>query len=235
MARQCLMVICQLITAIIVLRRRMRARRVELLSLVEACLALPRRPSPQVWQRHRSSVWWEVDVLGHFTEHQWITYFRMSRETFGELCSALEPHLRPNTPSRRPAVPTRKRVAIALYKLASCCEYRVVAGKFGVSITTVHRCVYSVCRTIRCHLLRHYINMPSAEEAQQIAYKNAMKHHIPQVSVGYERMDALPAVSAQVMSIIGNVLRSHFITLKYISLQNYAQFMEWRKLGCLNA
>lgn len=179
---QLLVILCQLIKAVMVVRRRMRANRMEVMGLVlRASLLLPQRSSPETWQRHRSSVWWETDVLDHFTDRQWVTYFRMTRETFENLCEAVGPSLRPNPTSRRPAVPTNKRIAIALYKLASCCEYRVVAGKYGVSVTTVHRCVYSVCRAIRYNLLHRYIHLPSAEEAQQIAYRNSLAHHIPQV------------------------------------------------------
>ncbi|KAL2096405.1 hypothetical protein ACEWY4_008553 [Coilia grayii] len=175
-----LIVLCQLITAVITLRRRVRARRrLELMMLIQG-LDTPYRASPQTWQRPRSSLWWENDVLGNFTDSEWLTSFRMTRQTFERLCNLL-PSLQPDPSSRRPPVPHQKRVAIAIYKLASCCEYRVVAGKFGVSITTIHHCVYAVCRAITSKLLHQYVKMPSADEAQQIAYRNAMKHHIPQI------------------------------------------------------
>lgn len=150
-----LIVLCQLITAVITLRRRVRARRrLELMMLIQD-LDTPYRASPQTWQRPRSSLWWENYVLGNFTDREWLTSFRMTRQTFERLCNML-PSLQPDPSSRRPPVPHQKRVAIAIYKLANCCEYRVVAGKFGVSITTVHRCVYAVCRAITSKLLHQY-------------------------------------------------------------------------------
>ena len=48
---------------------------------------------------------------------------------------------RPYCVACRKPVPTDKRIAIALYKLATCAEYRVVGETFGVSKTTVHICV----------------------------------------------------------------------------------------------
>lgn len=40
-------------------------------------------------------------------------------------------------------------IALALLKLACCAEYSVVGETFGVSKTTVHRCVYAVCTAIK--------------------------------------------------------------------------------------
>ncbi|XP_062403605.1 uncharacterized protein LOC134094192 [Sardina pilchardus] len=77
-------------------------------------------------------------------------------------------------------VPADKRVAIAVYKLSTCAEYRVVAETFGVSKTTVHRCVYGVCEAICQKLLRKYIHLPNEIEAQQIAQRNFEAHGLPQ-------------------------------------------------------
>ncbi|RXM35483.1 hypothetical protein EOD39_4071 [Acipenser ruthenus] len=51
----------------------------------------------------------------------------MSKSMFERLGKIICPVVSPKMPSRRPAIPTRKRIAIALYKLASCAEYRIVA------------------------------------------------------------------------------------------------------------
>ena len=65
-------------------------------------------------------------------------------------------------------VSLEKRVCIALFKLASCSEYRVVGIAFGVSVTTVHRCLVSFCYAVSKD--RHsYIQFPSNTEAAEIA------------------------------------------------------------------
>ncbi|CAM4735472.1 unnamed protein product [Leuciscus chuanchicus] len=63
----------------------------------------------------------------------------MNRSTFLELCNAIGPFVSPAASCPREPVSTNKRIAIAVYKLATCAEYRVVAETFGVSKTTVHR------------------------------------------------------------------------------------------------
>ncbi len=97
------------------------------------------------------------------------------------LHNEIGPLVNPLMPSHRAPVPTEKRIAIALYKLATCAEYRVVGETFGVSKTTVHRCVYSVCRAIRAHMMSNYIKLPDLTEAREIAERNYTTHHIPQV------------------------------------------------------
>ncbi|XP_063072582.1 uncharacterized protein LOC134463311 [Engraulis encrasicolus] len=157
----------------------MTARRRRLAYLMSVLLTCSTRRSPVTWQHQRCCLWWEKDVP-IYTDRQFMTDFRVSKNLFREICVLVEPRMRPDPASRRAAVSLEKRVGIALFKLASCCEYRVVAGKFGVSVTTVHRCVYSFCRVL-CSMLHRFIKLPSAEEAQQIAYRNDVRQRIPQV------------------------------------------------------
>lgn len=117
----------------------------------------------------------------HFTESLWLQHFRMTRPTFEMLCGYIGPDVAPIIGCHRPPVPTRKQIAIALYKLATCAEYRVVGETFGVSKTTVHRCVYAVCTAIKAKLMRHYIRLPTVAEANEIAYRNSLVHLVPQV------------------------------------------------------
>ena len=70
---------------------------------------------------------------------------------------------------------------VALYKLATCAVYRVVAETFGTSETTAHRCVYVVCRAIRFKLLNKFVNLPDVSEAQAVAHRNSTKHLGPQL------------------------------------------------------
>ena len=60
------------------------------------------------------------------------------------------------------------RICIALYKLASCAEYRVVAETFGVSKTTVHRCLYLFCNALT-ERKADYIKWYTAPEAKEMA------------------------------------------------------------------
>ena len=109
----------------------------------EISLRLHRRP--YVWERRRQQDFWSVVVGQHFTVCQ----------RLGLLISPLP------WPGRRP-IPTKKRIAIALYKLATCAEYRVVGDEvFGVSKTSVHRSLYAVCRAIQAERMKEFIRPPA--------------------------------------------------------------------------
>lgn len=63
----------------------------------------------------------------------------MSRHNFCHLVAAVAPFMSPCENYVRTPVPLDKRVAMALYKLASCGEYRIVANQFGVHKSTVKK------------------------------------------------------------------------------------------------
>ena len=178
-------VIITAISAYISVLKTIRRRRRQMLQAYAARLTFPPprppRASPYIWEEKRSKKFWEVTVQRHFTESLWLKEFRLSRESFYELCDIIGPFVGPQDLCRRPPVPTEKRIAIALYKLGSCAEYRIVARTFGVSKTTVHRCVYATCRAIKSVMMHQYIKLPDAQEAQEIAARNYSLHHFPQV------------------------------------------------------
>lgn len=80
---------------------------------------------------------WEV-IVRDFTEDLWIHNFR-KKNAIGLLAA-------PAASCPRKSLSTNKSIAIAVYKLATCAEYRVVAVTFGVRETTVQWCVYGVCK-----------------------------------------------------------------------------------------
>uniref|UniRef100_A0A673HX22 DDE Tnp4 domain-containing protein n=1 Tax=Sinocyclocheilus rhinocerous TaxID=307959 RepID=A0A673HX22_9TELE len=130
---------------------------------------------------HRSRQFWEVIIPNHFDDRLWLRHFRVTKTTFQMLCNEIGLLVSPLMPSHRTPVLTEKRIAIVLYKLATCAEYGVVWETFGVNKTTVHRCVYSVCRAICAHMMSSYIKLPDLAEAREIAERNYTTHHIPQV------------------------------------------------------
>ena len=132
-------------------------------------------------------------MKAHFTDQLWVENFRLTRSGFEELCQLIGPAVSPASVCCRKPVPTDERIAIALYKLATCAEYRVVGETFGVSKTTVHRCVYAVCFAIREQAKQH-IKLPDLGEAQEIADRNNRAHHVPQVfgALGGTHVPILP-------------------------------------------
>ncbi|XP_034062531.1 uncharacterized protein LOC117540122 [Gymnodraco acuticeps] len=77
---------------------------------------------PCVWMLDRATEWWGV-IVPSFTHTQWVENFRMSEETYVYLCNKLRPAMeRQDTPFRE-CIPLKKRVAIALWKLATGSEF----------------------------------------------------------------------------------------------------------------
>ena len=71
------------------------------------------------------------------------------------------------------------RICIALFKLASCCEYRAVASLFGVGKTSVHRYVHSFCATI-ARRKTEYIKWYGVEDAKNMAEYIQSQYKYPQ-------------------------------------------------------
>lgn len=126
------------------------------------------RRKPSIWAFNRASQWWDSIVPG-FTNTQWVENFRMSEETLEFLCTKLHPVMERQNTSYRLCVPLKKRVAIALWKLATGSEYRSISHLFGVSITTVCRCVQDFCAAAEMLLVPEQIRFPSEERFKEMA------------------------------------------------------------------
>lgn len=140
-----------------------------------------KRKQRSVWMKTRSNDWWDRIVATEFADEDWKENFRMSRASFNELVLLLEPFMSPKTYCVRQPLPVQKRVAIALFKMASCSEYRVVANQFGVHKSSVKNCVYMFCQSLVQHYLKKYISIPTATEAEAIARNFEARCHIPQI------------------------------------------------------
>ncbi|XP_032835777.2 uncharacterized protein LOC116957628 isoform X1 [Petromyzon marinus] len=124
-----------------------------------------RKRRASVWTHVRSSDWWEREASS-FTDAQWLRSFGLSRDAFAGVCSALGPALQRRDTTFRLCVPVDKRVAMALWKLANGggggggAGYKGAAQLFGVSVTTVWRCVQEFCSAVS--------QSPSAERLAQM-------------------------------------------------------------------
>ncbi|XP_011174849.3 protein ALP1-like isoform X2 [Solenopsis invicta] len=137
----------------------------------------------RIWQLERSSDFWKRIVNCHYTEKEWIESFRMSKESFIELCDMLRDELEPEPQFLMPREPisVEKQVAVALYKLASTAEYRVIGNAMGIHKSSVKKCLYRVIKAINKVMLQNYINMPNENEANLIASNFENKCFIPQI------------------------------------------------------
>lgn len=121
------------------------------------------------WTNIQSTDWWERVVMTEFQPSDWLDKFRMSRETFFFLCDKLRPRLARQDTSFRLALPLEKRVAVALWRLASNVEYRTISSLFGVGKSTVCRCVRDMCHAIVALLRPVYLRPPTDRELEDSA------------------------------------------------------------------
>lgn len=137
----------------------------------------------RIWQNERSFDFWNRIVSVHYTPKEWIESFCMSKASFLELCNQLRSELEPKLQFLEPreAISVEKQIAVALYKLASTAEYRVVGNVMGIHKSSVKKCLYNVVKAINKKMLSNYIYMPDEDEAKVIAKKFEEKCFIPQI------------------------------------------------------
>jgi hypothetical protein len=99
-----------------------------------------------------------------------LSAFRMSKNIFLTVCGNVRKDLepKPNFLSRDRSLEMENQEAIALYRLASCAENRVVTDVFGVHHATVRKCMFRFIKALICQVDK-FIYMPNEGECQQIS------------------------------------------------------------------
>ncbi|XP_066552472.1 uncharacterized protein LOC136718596 [Amia ocellicauda] len=123
----------------------------------------------RAWTNIQSTDWWERVVMNEFQPRDWLEKFRMSKDTFFFICNKLKPKLARQDTHFRLALPLEKRVAVALWRLATNVEYRTISVLFGVGRSTVCKCVRDVCHAIVSLLKPLYLQLPSEHEFEDMA------------------------------------------------------------------
>ena len=143
-------------------------------------LSRPKTVVRSVWSRQRSGSWWDVIVEGGFEEDDWTSNFRMSQRTFDFLCQELEPYLAREDTRFRQAINVRKRVAVALWRLATNADYRTIGHLFGISKGSVCVIVDEFCRIMSEIMLPSYIKIPTGEDLDKVIETFNQKWGFPQ-------------------------------------------------------
>ncbi|XP_026797868.3 uncharacterized protein LOC113543669 [Pangasianodon hypophthalmus] len=186
-------------------RQRRRQRQIQLY------YQLRRRP-PSVWVRQRANDWWTV-VVPNFTDEQWSQNFRMSEDTFLYLCHRLRTAMEKRDTNFRLCVPIKKRVAIALWKLTTNSELRLVSHLFGVGVTTVWRCVREFCTAVNEVLLPELIPFPNDDKLMEMAMNFEQRYGLPQC-VGVVAGSHIPNVPTEYHAEYFNHMGWHSIILQ---------------------
>ncbi|KAL8220578.1 UNVERIFIED_CONTAM: hypothetical protein K2H54_049819 [Gekko kuhli] len=131
--------------------RRRQARRVRCVRNLQ--ILWERLPGRRWWVYPRSSDWWDNFVMRIWGEEKWLENFRMSRSTFDWLVDALRDVLQRQRTEMCAPVSVERRVAVALWWMASTMSYQTVAHQFGLARSTVAGIVVEVTRAITEALL----------------------------------------------------------------------------------
>lgn len=147
--------------------------------LLIANVVLKERRKRRFKARPRSDHYWTL-IKEPQNEELYFESMRMKKSSFLILCDLIKPYLVKQKLHLTVPVSPEKQIAICLYKLASCAEYRVVGDVFGVHKSTVHKYFYIVVNAI-LKLTKEFIVFPNLEECIQIAKRFDEISSIPNI------------------------------------------------------
>lgn len=107
-------------------------------------------------------------VLRTFTATDWLENFRVSKETFMYICEKLKPIIERKDTKFRKAICVQHRVAITLWCLATCGEYRTIGHLFGIARCTVCVIVHDTCTAIVTTMMSQYITFPKGDDLKEV-------------------------------------------------------------------
>lgn len=120
----------------------------------------------RLWQKVRSSEWWDRIVIETWCAKEWKDNLRVDRTTFQFLCQQLQPYLIRKRVMREP-ISVERRLALTLVKLGSSGKLRTVADLFGIARSTTCEIVAHVCQAI--HLkFKSYISFPAGDSLKLV-------------------------------------------------------------------
>ncbi|XP_064475534.1 putative nuclease HARBI1 [Ornithodoros turicata] len=141
-------------------RKRKRAQQ-QLQTLTTVALRLCTRQR-ELRNYRRPASWWETTLPG-LPDDYFKSDFRVTRATFNYLVEVCQSMAKADTHLRK-AIPLRKRVAVALYRLSSSAEDRTVANLFGVSRSFVNIVYREFCAQIVSKLEAQFVKLPTDAE-----------------------------------------------------------------------
>lgn len=130
------------------------------------------------WFKPNHSYW--VISSQQWTARMWIKHLRMKKETFLYLCRDLAPFLEKQQTRFRETIPVSKRIAIALWRLASGHDYRSLGQLFGVGRSTCCKITHHVSDALVSVFLKRFIATVSNERVQETKEAFRIMSGLPQ-------------------------------------------------------
>lgn len=131
----------------------------------------------------RSTHWVETFCFSSnlFTDYQFKTSFRMTRDSFYQLHELLQPHIQRQKTRFRNPIPSEHRLAIFLYHISMGCSYHVIENQFACGKSTVSNIIGDVAQAILSHMSPQYIRFSTMAEAMRTMEYWRTKSKIPGV------------------------------------------------------
>ena len=101
-----------------------------------------------IWTCLRSNDLWQ-DAMHVWRYEEWAANLRMSRATLVFVVEQLTLTLAKETTKFRATIPVSKQEMIAVYKLATTCEFRTMSNLFGLGCSMACVLFHDVCRSIK--------------------------------------------------------------------------------------
>ena len=120
----------------LITRRAQRRRQAALLRVFTAFALQGRRPRRIAWVLPRPQYWFDNLLNSNALNMWWRENFRVTRETFHFICTAVAPVIRRQDTILRAAIPVETRTAIGLWRLATGDSYRSCGLMFGIAKST---------------------------------------------------------------------------------------------------
>eukprot|EP00794_Sanderia_malayensis_P017876 gene17876-19655_t len=165
-------------------RRKTKSSLTNLLGALYHPLPLPVERA--IWCKSRSGNWWESIVLNCFTDQDWLKNFRMKKATFVFICEQLRPYLQKEDSNMRKAIPVEKRLAIALWRLATGSYYNTIGHLFGISEASACRICDEVCSLVATKLLPRFIKFPEGAELDEVIEDFEKRWGFPQCAAAID-------------------------------------------------
>ena len=99
------------------------------------------------WMINYGQTWFErlwANCFDHYFREIWRREFRFSVETFDFINNLVRDKMEKQNTFFRKAIPMEKRVAVALWRLATGNTYRSISKVFGIGLTSVAKIVYDL-------------------------------------------------------------------------------------------
>ena len=116
----------------------------------------------RLWSYERKDYWFEKfmeNILNPDYQQRWRSHFRMSGSTFNFLIHLLRQRMEKRDTNFKKAVPIKRRIAIALWRLAKGNSYRCVSEVFSIGQSTANEITALFCRSIS-EMVNHFIKFP---------------------------------------------------------------------------